>query len=145
MAFPGETVRLTIPSQSKYLGLVRRVIQQISQDGGFSEEEGRRLTMAVDEALSNVIKYAYDHDPTKIIELTLTDSPQKLEIHIRDFGRQPDPKLIKPRNLDDVRPGGLGTHFIQSIMDEVIYDTSGEVGCILRMVKYKAHQGGERR
>jgi len=34
------------------------------------------------------------------------------------------PKNIKPRQLDDVKPGGLGTFFIGQIMDEVIFKTA---------------------
>ncbi len=135
---PSDTVSLTIPSHSKYLGLVRKVIQQVSQEGGFSEDEGRKLTLAVDEACSNVIKYSYEHDPTKTIVLTLANSEERLEIRIQDFGKCPDLEAIKPRDLDEVKPGGLGTHFIQSIMDEVTYDTSPGVGCILHLVKYKS-------
>ena len=41
---------------------------------------------------------------------------------------------IKPRDLSDVRPGGLGVHFIREIMDQVVYDPGGE--CTeLRMTK----------
>jgi anti-sigma regulatory factor (Ser/Thr protein kinase) len=120
------------------LGLIRKVIQQVSHDGGFSEDEGRKLTLAVDEACSNVIKYSYDHDPTQTIVLTLIDSVDKLEVQIQDFGKCPDLESIKPRDLNEVKPGGLGTHFIRSIMDIVNYDTTTEVGCILQMVKYKS-------
>ena len=134
---PSDIVSLTVPSQSKYLGLIRKVIQQVSQDGGFSDDEGRKLTLAVDEACSNVIKYSYEHDPTKTIILTLTDSADKLEIRIQDFGKCPDLERIKPRDLNEVKPGGLGTHFIRSIMDVVTYDTTPGVGCILHLVKYK--------
>ncbi|MFQ5892927.1 MAG: ATP-binding protein, partial [Nitrospinota bacterium] len=102
---PADTVSLTVPSHSKYLGLVRKVIQQVCEEVGFSEGEGRKLTLAVDEACSNVIKYSYENDPTKTIVLTLTNSDEKLEIRIQDFGKCPDLERIKPRDLDEVRPG----------------------------------------
>ncbi|MDV2494671.1 MAG: ATP-binding protein [bacterium] len=137
---PTDSVCLTVPSHARYLGLVRKVIQQVSQEGGFTEDEGRKLILAVDEACSNIIKHSYDNDPTKTISLTLTDSAEKLEIRIQDFGKRPDVDRIRPRDLDEVRPGGLGTHFIRSIMDEVTYDTSPGVGCILHLVKYKSPQ-----
>lgn len=141
---PSDVVSLTVPSQSKYLGLIRKVIHQVSQDGGFSEEDGRKLTLAVDEACSNVIKYSYEHDPNQTIVLTLTDSTDRLEIKIQDFGKCPDLESIKPRDLNEVKPGGLGTHFIRSIMDVVTYDTSPVIGCILHLVKYKKQSQGER-
>ena len=61
---PTDSVCLTVPSHARYLGLVRKVIQQVSQEGGFTEDEGRKLILAVDEACSNVIKHSYDNDPT---------------------------------------------------------------------------------
>jgi anti-sigma regulatory factor (Ser/Thr protein kinase) len=40
--------------------------------------------------------------------------------------------------LHDVRPGGLGTHFMRSIMDTVIYDVSPDMGTLLRMTKRRS-------
>jgi sigma-B regulation protein RsbU (phosphoserine phosphatase) len=47
-----------------------------------------------------------------------------------------DPSRVKPRNLDDIRPGGLGTYFIRRVMDEVEFlrPASGS-GNLLRMVR----------
>lgn len=40
---------------------------------------------------------------------------------IRDFAAPVDVDRIKSRELDDVRPGGLGVHFIREVMDEMEY------------------------
>ncbi len=47
-----------------------------------------------------------------------------------------DPKTVRPRDLDDVRPGGLGTHFIAEVMDDAKFERppSGN-GNLLIMVK----------
>ena len=47
-----------------------------------------------------------------------------------------DIEKVKPRDLSDVRPGGLGTHFIREVMDEVVFLVSPE-GCgnLLKLVK----------
>jgi len=37
--------------------------------------------------------------------------------------------------LKDVRPGGLGTHFLHEVMDSVNYDTSLGVGTLLTLTK----------
>jgi sigma-B regulation protein RsbU (phosphoserine phosphatase) len=59
-----------------------------------------------------------------------------MEVSLTDFAETVDPATIKPRSLDDVRPGGLGTHFINQIMDEVQYLVPpGGRGNQLRMVK----------
>jgi len=55
---------------------------------------------------------------------------------IQDFADTIDVTKIKPRDLNDVRPGGLGTHFISEVMDEVAFLTPPEgVGNLLKLVK----------
>ena len=57
-----------------------------------------------------------------------------MEIIVRDFGPQVDPASIHSRDLDDVRPGGLGVHIIRSIMRDVDYSCPPDGGMQLRMV-----------
>ena len=40
---------------------------------------------------------------------------------LRDYGRSCDPAKIKSRELEDIRPGGLGVHIIKQAFDSVIY------------------------
>ena len=56
---------------------------------------------------------------------------------IRDHGRSVDPSSIKSRDLDDVRPGGLGVHIMRSVMDRVEYRKRGLTGMELSMTKRK--------
>ena len=43
---------------------------------------------------------------------------------------------VKPRDLNDIRPGGLGTHFMRETMDEVEFLISPDGGGnLLRMTK----------
>ncbi len=86
-------------------------------------------------ATSNVIKYGYEGDTTKRIDLEISTAEGKLTIKIRDYGKTPDLDKIKPREIDDVRPGGLGTHFLREVMDTVDYDVSLGVGTLLTLIK----------
>ena len=47
-----------------------------------------------------------------------------LTMELFDKGRPVIPANIKPRKLEDIKAGGLGTFFIGQIMDEVIFKTS---------------------
>lgn len=132
-----NTLELTIPSNPKFLGLVRGLIQDLSHQMKFPRGIIKKMALAVDEALTNVIKHAYLGDWTKKITIRLSSYEDRLEILIKDFGRKANPETFKPRRLEDVKPGGLGIFFIQQIMDEVNYDTSPEVGTELRLVKFK--------
>jgi anti-sigma regulatory factor (Ser/Thr protein kinase) len=97
-----------------------------------------QVTLAVHEACANIIEHSYQGDTTERIDLTVLVTPAELTIEIRDYGRKPDLAKIQPRALHDVRPGGLGTHFMRSIMDSVTYDISPATGTLLRMTKRRS-------
>ena len=128
-------VVLDIPTDPVSLFLVRCLVERLSQNLDFSAEEVRRIVLAVDEACSNIIRHACHYCPDERIRLTFIVRPDRLEIEVRDFARPADPKSFMPRSLDEVAPGGLGTHFIRSTMDIVEYELPEDGGMLLKMVK----------
>jgi anti-sigma regulatory factor (Ser/Thr protein kinase) len=130
-----ETVALTVPSHPRFLYVVRSALYPIIIDAGFSKKETRNIILAVDEACSNIIKYAYEGDHTRPIVMTITVGGNELRIALQDSGKRVDVSKIAPRKLGDIRPGGLGTHFMNTVFDTVHYDTSGEHGTVLTLVK----------
>lgn len=130
-----ETVTLIVPSHPKYLYVLRSALYPIVMDAGFGRKETRKIILAVDEACSNIIKYAYEGDYTKSITLTVLMDDDAMVIRITDLGRQVDIAKIAPRRLEDIRPGGLGTHFISTVFDRVEYDTEREQGTVLTLEK----------
>jgi anti-sigma regulatory factor (Ser/Thr protein kinase) len=128
-------VKLTVPSDPKYLCLIRKVQEQLLTEIKVPEEMIRRLILCVDEACSNIIKYSYEGDCQQPIEISFLVDQDYYEVQILDFGKQCDAKKIKPRPVDEVAPGGLGTFFMNEIMDEVRYCTKREKGTLLTMCK----------
>jgi anti-sigma regulatory factor (Ser/Thr protein kinase) len=130
------------PSESVNICVVRCAVETYACRHGFSREEADQIGLAVNEAMANVIKHGYGGECDQRIHVTfsLIDSSsgaaKGLKVVIRDFGRQVDPECIRSRNLDDVRPGGLGVHLIRSVMDEVGYRQHDEGGMELTMIKY---------
>jgi anti-sigma regulatory factor (Ser/Thr protein kinase) len=132
----GESIEIRIPSEPKFLKITRAVICQVCEIMGFSPEDCNNITLAVDEACSNIIKHAYGGSPGKPIHVTGTLFQDRLEILLRDFGKKADINTIKSRELDDVRPGGLGVHLIKSVMDIVNYNNRLDEGNQLQLVKF---------
>ena len=130
-----ESVKLTIPSDPKYLCLVRKVVQHLLTNHNVAKEIIPRLVLCVDEACSNIIKYGYSGCPDQTIEMCFSLAEDFFEVKIRDYGKQCDSRDIKPRPIHEIKPGGLGTHFINEIMDEVKYCTNREKGTLLTMCK----------
>lgn len=135
-------IELRICAHPDYLCVARTTVRQTAQVFGFEEETAKSITLAVVEALTNVIRHSYGgpSDESIIIKLNKTYYPDKnrsaLEILIRDFGKQVDPETIKARDLDEIRPGGVGVHIISSVMDEVEFSRANDCGMQLRMKKY---------
>ncbi len=135
-AASGALASVRVPSSPDRLKLVRSVVENASRLAGFSDEAVRDIVLAVDESLQNVIRHAYKGRPDGVMDITLTSADGVLVVEIEDEAERIDPDKIKPRDLDDVRPGGLGTHFINEIMDSVDFlPTKGEAGNILRLTK----------
>jgi len=127
---------LRFAARPERLGEVRDAVADTCRRAGCAEPCTRDVVLAVDEACQNVIRHAYHGNPGGEIDLALSRDGDRLVIYLRDFAPPVDPETIRPRSLDDVRPGGLGTHFIQELMDEESYlDVSPGPGNLLRMVK----------
>lgn len=62
--------------------------------------------------------------------------PRGLRLQIDDEARQVEIEQMKSRDLDDIRPGGLGVHIIREVMDEVVYSKRETKGMRLTMVKH---------
>lgn len=141
-----EIVKLSITSHPKSLPVVRSAVERMAKMEGFGEHDANELALAIDEALANVIKHGYSGQPDKPIAIRLSalrsaEGRQGLCVIVRDKGRQVDPETIRSRDLNDIRPGGLGVHIIQTVMDEVEYSCPPEGGMQLRMVKYISGSG----
>lgn len=131
-----ETVEIKISAEPKFLKIIRLGVQYICEIIGFSSNESKNITLAVDEACSNIIKHAYEGPTTQPIHIACNIFQDRVEFLLRDYGKKSNIDEIKPRNLDEVQPGGLGVHLINSIMDEVVYDNSFDIGNQLKLVKF---------
>jgi anti-sigma regulatory factor (Ser/Thr protein kinase) len=132
----GEVVSLSFPSVPRLLRVARCITAELADLAGFSLKERDNMCLAVDEACSNVIRHSYKGRADGQIIITCRLESDRVTISIRDFGEKFDLNRIRPRNLEKVKPGGLGIHMMQSVMDKVECDCSQEVGTEVHMTKY---------
>ena len=131
-------VRLEMASQARFLAAARAMINNLAQRLGFNEIHCGQISLAVDEALCNIINHGYEKNPDGRIWLNVwTHDGQipAIRIVIEDRAKQVDPNTIKSRNLEDIRPGGLGVYIIREVMDEVRYEKREGGGMRVTMVK----------
>ncbi|MBX7220127.1 MAG: ATP-binding protein [Blastocatellia bacterium] len=117
---------LTVPSSTQNLALIRDFIGTLIMQTGLDENEVLKLTLAVDEACTNVIEHAYGKDNSKeVLVRTFLDN-HEIRFEIEDTGLGFDPNAYQPDELERLvaerKSGGLGLRLIQTIMDEVRYE-----------------------
>jgi len=106
---------------------------------GLAEDVTFKLTLALEEAVANVITHAFlGLPPPHSIKVRLAISARSVSAEIIDNGRPfdptaaPDPDLSL--SLEERRPGGLGIHLMRGMMDRVHY-RRGDGNNILRLEK----------
>lgn len=103
---------------------------------GFSEENLSKIELALEEALVNIINYAYpDGKGTIEIRCTKVDYPPSIIVEVHDKGIPFNPLEFNMKSLPTDGVGGYGIFYIKQIMDEVQYEREGEVN-VLRLRKY---------
>ncbi len=118
------------------LKLIRGSIRSTALMCGFDDEAAQNIVLAIDEACQNIIVHGYGHGVEGAVILSLFRHNGGILVHLRDFARPVDPTKVKPRDLTDIRPGKLGSHFIREIMDTVQFGPSpNSKGNLLEMTK----------
>ena len=111
------------PVHTKSLREVRDFAREIFDQSPIFNNQKDELVLAIAEAAQNIVKHAYkDISNTKdIMQIKISFKVNELKIGFYDKGKPVNQENIKHRKLDDIKPGGLGTFFIQQIMDEVVF------------------------
>lgn len=134
----GETslCSLSVPARAGSLKLVRALVGQVTADVGLSAQAVHDVVLAVDEACQNVVRHAFKGQDRGTLTLRVSRSASSLVIRLVDDATTIDPETIRPRALDDLRPGGLGTRLMNELLDEVIYEPPPpQGGNVLRLSK----------
>ena len=125
-----------VPARADSLQQLRTLVRDSAEAGGFTPAGVEDLVLAVNEACMNVIQHGY-RDRMGDIELSVARFDGGMEFRVRDSAPRVSLEDWRPRALDELRPGGLGVHFIREIMDEIAYLPLADVtGNLLSMKKY---------
>ncbi len=136
---------LALYSNPKWLSVVRGTVERLTETLGFPIAQRRSITRAVDEALTNIARHSYGNRLDQPIAMYFRRAQRRhdgqvqqgLEILLCDSDPPVDPCKLQGRSLDEIRPGGLGLHFIRQAMDTVEFTRKGPTNR-LRLVKYLA-------
>jgi anti-sigma regulatory factor (Ser/Thr protein kinase) len=118
------------------LRLVRGLVSRAARSVGCDSVLGEKLVIAVNEACMNVVQHAYGGSNEGELSLEIYGSDTTLFFRLKDRASYVELESVRSRDLDNIRPGGLGVHFIHEIMDECeMGHLECERGNYLEMVK----------
>jgi sigma-B regulation protein RsbU (phosphoserine phosphatase) len=110
---------LEIVSAASDCKVARRFIEEWALTAGYSDLERGRIVLAADEATTNIIRHTYRSVPDRPIILSASIEDGQFHLRLRDFGPGVDVSALKGRELEEIRPGGLGLHLLHTVFSVV--------------------------
>ena len=105
----GALLSLAVPSNPEFLGVVRSTVASLAELLGFASRDCRSVTLAVDEAMTNIIRHAYRSQKDRPINVICRrvharsngDGKRRaaLEITLVDYGPAVDPTRLNARSV----------------------------------------------
>ena len=121
---PGSKVSIAIGNTIAEMAQVVDFVDRFGAAHCIPQAISNDLNLCLDELLNNTISYGYDDKGHHSIVVTLSLADGRLIAEIQDDGRPFDPREPTPAPkgvLQSRKIGGLGLHFVKTLMDEVSY------------------------
>jgi len=136
---PQHSCRLSVTNDPKHIPVILAFVTATAEQWGLDERERTHIELAVEEAVSNVIRHAFAADEVATFEVSCRRAAGGIEIRVRDQGMPYDPTIVPEYQpgvpLDDQTGVGLGGFLIKQFVDEYEFRNLGPDGKELRLVK----------
>jgi len=121
-----HAVDVRIHNDISDIGIVRETLDNLARDFGIPVRVLTQLQVALDEVVSNVIKYSWDDGGQHEFHVRITVQPDRVDLEIFDDGTEFEPMTaFLPSHAPEGRrhrPGGLGIHMIKQLVDRFAYE-----------------------
>jgi len=140
-----STVEISILNKVRDLARIPALVAQFAAAHHLSPDVEFGIDVALDEMLSNIIKYGYTDEAIHEINVRLSVSGPTVVVEIEDDGQPFDPRDAPVPDIDaplEERPlGGLGIHIVRSLMVELDYTrVAGRNRLVMKMLLRSAKE-----
>jgi anti-sigma regulatory factor (Ser/Thr protein kinase) len=128
---PSAEMSAAFANDTAEIARVANEIERFLGAAGVPEKIIFQINLSIDELVTNTILYGYDDQAEHIIRVTLRSTSDEIEVTIDDDGHAFNPFSPTAAPVDvnlpieDRQIGGLGLHFVKSMMNEVSYARVG--------------------
>ena len=134
----GTVWRLALRNDIDEIPRLHALIQSIAEETDMDHALAMSLNLALEEAVSNVMLYAYPEGSQGVVDIEAAVRDDRIDFSVSDSGVPFDPTAAADpdlaADLKDRPIGGLGIFLVKRIMDEVTYTRKGDKN-ILSMTK----------
>ena len=117
---------ITLPNDIDTVPKLPEFIDEVARDGNIDAALTASLNLAIEEAVVNVMDYAYPKGTFGTVNIVATIADGILSFVISDNGKPFDPTAkaeVDTTLSAEERPlGGLGIHLVRKIMDDITYE-----------------------
>jgi serine/threonine-protein kinase RsbW len=119
-------VDLVIRNDLSEIAIVRDALDRLGRDLEVPTRALMQLQVALDEIVSNVIKYSWPDGGKHEFNVRITASATSVSLDIFDDGQPFDPGQAPEPNAplkgQRPRPGGIGIHMVRKLVDDLAYE-----------------------
>lgn len=117
--------KLVIKNEISEIAKLSLFVEELSEELGLSPDLTFNLNLVLEEAVVNVINYAYPKNESQEISLSAQKIDDNLYFVLTDSGKEFDPTQVPDADIslsaEDRQIGGLGIFLIRQIMNKVEY------------------------
>ena len=131
--------KLTLHSDLSCLSIAQLFVRETARGWGCPEPDLYRFDLVVEEAIANVVEFAYEKDGSATFDILCESLPDGIAVSIREQGLPFDPKQLPGydagADFDARSARGMGIFLMKEMMDEVSFHNLGTGGKQTRFVK----------
>ncbi|NIQ40427.1 MAG: helix-turn-helix domain-containing protein [Proteobacteria bacterium] len=141
-----EVLEVKLPNRLEYLSVVASLVTEACRVHRIHREDVEDILLAIDEACTNIIKYAYEVGSLRDFTIRLAFDPGMVSINFEDRGTPFNPLNVNFLNPELARSRrnvkGMGIYLMKKVMDKMEYRYSVERGNCLTLIKKVSDPSG---
>ncbi len=131
---------LHVPADLVYLAAIQAFINELARLAEFSQKDITFFSVAVEEAVTNVVKHAFLPDQEEHFDVICELTPIEFKVIIRDKGLPFDPNRVEDfsaeQSLDGNDQAGLGFRLMKGSVDKLSFHNLGFGGKEVQLIKF---------
>lgn len=143
-----EVVEIRLPNRLQYLSTLAEFVDNVCRMHEVPDKDLKDILLAVDEASTNIIRYAYQVGPINYFRVRISFDRELVQVDLIDQGKQFNPLEIPLPEIKGITGEGkekdfsLGISIMKKVVDDIQYQYSPNEGNHLILTKKVSQSQG---